>query len=185
MADAWFLDACVLVPQLPREILLGAAGARLLAPHWSGRVLEEWRIAAARRGGMAAERQAVARAADMAEAFPDALVAIDPGVESRFADFMPDRGDAHVAAGAMAAAARVITFNLGDFPVRKLGAEGLTVSHPDAALVDLLARHRAAMEGVVAIALAALDRPPQDRNAGRQALKRSGLPRFGKAWVAT
>ncbi len=69
-----FLDACVLYPSLVRAILLGAAEAGLYAPLWSRRVLDEWRIAAAAKLGLAAEDAARAAQAEMAARFPAARV---------------------------------------------------------------------------------------------------------------
>ncbi|MEM6973659.1 MAG: PIN domain-containing protein [Pseudomonadota bacterium] len=184
----WFLDACVLVPQLPREIILGAAGAGLITPFWSPRVLEEWRIAAARRGGAAAgveaERDAVRRAEAMAAAYPAASVRPDPEREAVLAGLMRDRADAHVVAAALVAHAVVITFNLRDFPARRLAEHGVAVSHPDAALLALMDDHGPGMSTVIETALARLDRPVPDRAAGRAALKRCGMPRCGKLWAA-
>ncbi|MEM6488677.1 MAG: PIN domain-containing protein [Pseudomonadota bacterium] len=183
-AHRWFLDACVLYPQLTRGLLTGAAAAGLAAPFWSDRVLDEWRIAAARAGGMAAEAEARAAAEAMAARFPNAAVAPDPVLEATLAGAMRDPADAHVAAGAAAAGAVVITANLRDFPVRRLAAYGIAVQHPDSALWALFSAAEAALRPAIAAALAALATPALDAEAGRRALKRAGLPRLGKAWAA-
>ncbi|MEL6265414.1 MAG: PIN domain-containing protein [Pseudomonadota bacterium] len=187
--ERWFLDACVLVPLLPRRVLAEAGAAGLIRPAWSARVLEEWRIAAARRGGaargMAAEGEARAAAEALAAAHPDGAVAPDPGLEAALAAILPDRADAHVAAAAAAAEAPVITFNIRDFPARRLVPHGIEARQADAALAALHDEAPGPMDGVVAAALAGLDQAPDpgDRAAGRRALKRAGLPRLGKAWA--
>lgn len=174
-----FLDACVLYPPLVRALVLGVAEAGLFAPLWSARVLDEWRIAVASKGGLAAEGEAIAAQAAMEAAFPDARVEPpDGGAPAR----LPDPADAHVLAAAVAGGAEVLlTFNLRDFPRRALAGQGLEARHPDGFLWELLSAHpdRAgpAIEAVLARAGIAQGR-------ARPALKRAGLPRLGKAWTA-
>ncbi|MEO1275288.1 MAG: PIN domain-containing protein [Pseudomonadota bacterium] len=174
-AERWFLDACVLYPQLLRGVLLGLGRAGLVQPFWSERVLEEWRIAAARAGGMAAEATVRGEVAAMEAAFPGAAVVPDPGLEAVLS--LPDPADAHVAAGAASAGARVITLNIRDFPARRLASHGLEAEHADSALWRL---HGSAPEAVSrSVAEAAALLAP---GAGlRGALKRAGVPRFAKA----
>jgi len=106
-----FLDACVLYPPLLRGILLRLAGAGLIRPAWTPRVLAEWRIAAARNGGLAVEAEVDAAVARMAAAFPDAAVSPNPAVKQTLN--LPDPVDTHVLAGALAAGAEVLlTFNV-------------------------------------------------------------------------
>ena len=176
MAEAVFLDACVLYPDIPRKLILDAAGAGLVRPAWTARVIEEWRIAAARRG-LEAEDRAQAAAGAMRRTWPGAEVEPDAKVEASLD--LPDRADVHVVAGAVAAGARtILTFNLRDFPARRLAATGVAARHPDGWLWELLSRQ----PDVV--------RPMLDRLAvlaegkGRRLLKRAGLPRLGKAWEA-
>ncbi|MEO1774405.1 MAG: PIN domain-containing protein [Pseudomonadota bacterium] len=176
----WFLDACVLYPQLLREIVLGAAQAGLITPFWSPRVLEEWRIAAARAGGMAAEAEVRSLTAEMAAAFPDAEVEPDPAVLAALV--LPDAADVHVAAAAATAEAAILTLNIRDFPARRLAGHGLAAVHPDGALWALCGDAPEALAPVIDQALARLSRPQTD--SGRNALKRSGLPRLGKAWAS-
>jgi len=131
-----FIDACVLFPPLTRGIVLRLAEAGLMTPRWSPRVLDEWSIAAARDGFPLAEAAAVRMAAQMNTAFPDASVTPDPAVE-RTLD-LPDPADIHVLAGAIAAGAGVLlTFNMRDFPVRRLAVHGITPRHPDGFLWEV------------------------------------------------
>lgn len=176
-----FLDACVLYPPLVRGVLLGAAEAGLFAPRWSRRVLDEWRIAAARNGGLGAESGVDAIAARMAESFPEGEVSPRRGVE--MAIDLPDPADAHVLAGAVAAGAGVlVTFNLRDFPVRKLAAMGIEGRHPDGFLWELFSEAPEAVgRAIRAAATAAGAGAPGEV---RRALKRARLPRLGKAWEA-
>lgn len=177
MAETVFLDACVLFPWVVRELLFGAAGTGLFRPAWSPRVLAEWQIAAARDGAAAEEAaregaRALRRLGGV-EAIPD------PEVEARLA--LPDPADAHVLAGAAAAGATtLLTFNLRDFPARRLGGLAIAPRHPDGFLWELLGREPVAMRRLIDDVVAAAGREPSE---GRKLLKRSGLPRLGKAWA--
>lgn len=176
-----FFDACVLYPPLVRGILLGAAEAGLFRPCWSGRVLDEWRIAAARNGGMESEAWIEPEIARMGERFPGACVTPDPAVEAEIR--LPDPADAHVLAGAIAACANVLlTFNLRDFPTRTLAGHGIVARHPDGFLWELFGREPAAMEGAIrrVAEMAGATAPAEIRRA----LKRARLSRLGKAWEA-
>jgi len=178
--ETLFLDACVLVPALVRGIVLGAAERDVFRPVWSPRVLDEWRLAAARRDGAAAEDAVLAIQAAMAARFPGACVV--PDAEVAAALRLPDPGDAHVVAGTMAAGAgAILTYNLRDFPRRALAPLGLEARHPDGTFWAWLSEWPEAMGAAVAAALAALDIAP-DR--ARAALKRAHLGRFAKAWEA-
>ena len=44
------IDTNVLYPTVLREIVLGVAARGVFTPLWSERILEEWRLAAARQG---------------------------------------------------------------------------------------------------------------------------------------
>lgn len=176
-----FLDACVLYPPLVRDILLALASAGLITPRWSPRVLAEWRIAAARKGGMGAEDQAEAAAAEMAALFPGASV--EPAPDSELALRLPDPADAHVLAAAIAAGTAVLlTFNIRDFPSRKLAAHGITPRHPDGFLWELFSQDPATTDG--AIRRAAARGGAEDSETIRRMLKRAHLPRLAKAWSA-
>lgn len=172
------LDACVLYPTVSREMLVGAAAAGGYAPLWSARILEEWARAAARRGPEAGE---VARAeiALLRAAWPGAEVAADPGQVERL--HLPDPGDRHVLAAAIAGAADgLVTFNRADFPRHALAPHGISAWDPDGFLLRL---HR---EGPGLGRVAGEVRARAERAAGapqplRGLLKRAGLPRLGKA----
>ena len=176
-----FIDACVLYPNLVREVVLRLAGAGLFRPAWSPRVLAEWRIAAARDGGVGAESAVDAATARMTASFPGASVAPDPAVEQALD--LPDPADIHVLAGAIAAGAGVLlTFNLRDFPVRRLSAHGIAPRHPDGFLWELYSDAPEAVGSAIwqAAAVIGVEQP----DAIRRALKRANLSRLAKAWFA-
>jgi hypothetical protein len=175
-----FLDACVLYPPLVRALVLGMASAGLYVPLWSARVLDEWRIAATAKLGIAAEDGARAAQADMAARFPAARVT--PGAGSKAAIRLPDPADAHVLAAALAGRADVLlTFNLRDFPRHALAGQGIEARHPDGFLWELLSREPERAGAVVGATLAAAGVPHE---RARSVLKRARLPRLGKAWEA-
>jgi hypothetical protein len=174
-----FLDACVLYPGLTRGIVLRLAEAGLFLPAWTPRVLMEWRIASARNGDAGATVDAIT--ARMAKTCPAASVSSDPAVEQTLR--LPDPADTHVLAGAIAAGAGVLlTFNMRDFPARRLAAHGILPRHPDGFFWELLgdrpdAVGRAVRETTAETGLTGAD-------GIRRALKRAHLPRFAKAWFA-
>lgn len=181
MARIVLLDACVLYAPLVRGILLRLAAHGLFVPRWSPRVLAEWRIAAARKGGIAAEDRADAVAAAMAARFPGGEVEPDPETERALG--LPDAADLHVLAAAIAARAEVLlTFNVRDFPARRLVAHGITPRHPDGFLWELFSHAPEAVDG--AIRAAAADAGVTEVEPIRRALKRAHLPRLAKAWRA-
>ncbi|MEM6679062.1 MAG: PIN domain-containing protein, partial [Pseudomonadota bacterium] len=87
-------------------------------------------------------------------------------------------------AGAATARALIVTLNMRDFPARRLTPHGLEAVHPDGLLWGLLEEETERFVPVVGNALADLARPVGDGAGGRNALKRAGLGRLGKAWAA-
>ena len=169
-----FLDACVLYPSVVRRLLLEAGDADLITPLWSPRVLTEWRIAVAGKGGDAAMVDAIQ--ARMAARWPDAGTLPDPAIEAEIT--LPDPADAHVLAAAVAGRAEtLVTFNLRDFPERRCARYRVAPRHPDSLLWALWS-DSAAMAGIVAAVMADTDR--QEMSV-RNRLKRARLPRLAKA----
>lgn len=170
-----FLDACVLYPPIVRGLVLDCAAEGLFRPFWSPRVLDEWRIAVARKQGSDAEAAAMRARDAMTACFGDAEVPAEQVLEEALA--LPDPADAHVLAAAAAAGADVLlTFNLRDFPARSLASHGMAPRHPDGFLWEL---HGHAPERLHRLATARLGEVRPDDL--RRALKRARLPRLGKA----
>lgn len=174
------IDACVLYPTVLREIVLGVARAGLIAPLWSDRLLEEWARTAARHGGAADEALARGEIAALSAAFPGARIAHDPAAEAAL--WLPDAGDIHVLATALAGGAEaIITLNLRDFPRSELAPHGVEAVHPDACLYALWLQRPEAVAGVVAGVQATAERLSGEALALRPLLKRARLPRLAKA----
>ena len=171
------LDAAVLVPTVPRTLLLAAAGAGAFTPLWSARILEEWARAAARRG---AAEDALARgeAVRLGLIWPDACVPLPEGPPAPGL-WLPDPDDLHVLAAALTGGAGVIvTANLRDFPRAALAPLGLRAEGPDAFLISVLAAAEPALTE-------AADAMCADMAMSRRPLlRRAGLPRLGKALAA-
>ena len=157
------------------------AEAGLFSPAWSPRVLAEWRIAATRDGGLAAESTVDAVVMHMTAAFPNASVTPDPAVEQALD--LPDPADIHVLAGAIAAGARVLlTFNMRDFPARLLAVHGIAPRHPDGFLWEMVSHEPELIGHAIRETVAEVGHT--DPDAIRRALKRAQLPRLAKAWFA-
>jgi hypothetical protein len=118
-------------------------------------------------------------AVQMNTAFPDASVIPDPAIEQTLD--LPDRADIHVLAAAIAAGAgELLTFNMRDFPARRLSVHGIVPRHPDGFLWEMLS-HEPELVGQ-AISQAAAENGHSDPDSIRRALKRAHLPRLAKAW---
>jgi predicted nucleic acid-binding protein len=173
------LDACVLYPPVLRAILFGTAAGGLFVPLWSDRILEEWARATVKLGP---DAEALARAdAILARAaFPRAGVAAQRGIEARL--ILPDENDIHVLATAIAGHAdAILTFNAQDFPRHVLAAEGIERRDPDGFLWDLWSHHPDAVVAVIARTHAEAERRAGQTLSLRALLKRTQLPRLGRA----
>lgn len=168
------LDACVLFPTGLRALLLDAAKAGYFTPVWSPRILDEWRLAAEKQGS-----DAGAEIALLAVNWPAASV--DASAVDIETLWLPDTGDRHVLAAAIAAqATELVTANLRDFPSRVLAKYGVTPRHPDTFLLEIAQQDAAFLsklvEEQVRVAEAGLGLCLDQRGF----LKRAGLPRLAK-----
>jgi predicted nucleic acid-binding protein len=174
------IDACVLYPTVLREIVLGVARAGLIVPLWSDRLLEEWARTAARHGGALDEALARGEIAALGAAFPAAKVTADAALEARL--WLPDSGDVHVLATAIAGRAEaIVTLNLRDFPARELVGHGVEAIHPDACLYALWLEHPDTVAAVAGSVHATAERMAGEGMDLRGLLKRAKLPRLAKA----
>ena len=169
------LDACVLLPSVLREVLMGAAHSGAFQPLWSARILGEWQHAAARLG---AEAEGIARTeiALLRARFPDAETRPAPLDDLT----LPDADDLHVLGAAVAGQADYLaTKNLRDFPTRVVGRLGIQVTDPAVRLLSLCAEGHAIARVVAEVQARteAISGRPQPL---RPLLRRAGLPRLGK-----
>lgn len=174
------LDTCVLYPTVMRQMLLGCAAQGYFVPRWSAAILGEWAHTGAKHGvGVLTEGEI----AQVRAAWPGALVTVPDGFARRF--WLPDPGDLHVLAAAVAASCDgIITLNAKDFPRQVLADEGLTRADPDALMLGFF---EARPDGVASVAEAV--RAEAERLDGapwslRALMKKARLPRLGKALEA-
>lgn len=166
------LDANVLYPFTLRDTLLRCAESDLYQPFWSEEVLDEATRNLVRNGVMT-EAQAGRLAAQMKLAFPEAMV---DGHEDLIGAMRNHPKDAHVAAAAVKAGARVIvTFNLSDF---KSLPDGFEAQSPDEFLCHLHDLDPDLMLDIIRQQAADLANPPRTAIEIAQALAKQ-LPNFG------
>lgn len=132
-----FLDACVLVPNWLRDILLTAAQFELYRPLWSPTVLDEMERALIRRIGVSDERAKYTRSV-MESEFREAEIT---GYEAIIPAMPVNEKDRHVLAAALVGHAQlIVTNNLKDFPAGLLEPMKMKAKTADTFLNDLLAR---------------------------------------------
>ena len=175
------LDACVIYPTVLREILIGVAARGVYEPFWSDRILREW-VLATQKLGPIAMAQAEGEAALMKTAFPRAMVREQPNIEARV--LLPDAGDHHVLAIAIAAHADcIVTFNAKDFPRHVLAEEGIDRRDPDSLLWQLWSHHPGEVAGVVQAVHATAERMAGQDLPLKALMKRAQLPKLAKAML--
>lgn len=173
------LDACVLVPPVLREILLGVAARGLFEPLWSERILEEWARASAKYGA-ASEAEARGRIAVLKAEYPRALLPPAPGIERRL--HLPDPGDAHVLAVAIAGSAdAIVTVNARDFPRGTLAEDKIARRDPDGLLWEFWSGDPAPVEAAVAEVVAEASRREGQAVPAKRLLKKARLNRLARA----
>ncbi len=176
------LDACVLYPTVMREMLLGVAEAGLFQPLFSPRILEEWARAAARLGP-ADEAFARGEIALLRARWPGGEITPRAGDMDRL--FLPDAGDVHVLAAAIAGSADgIVTENRADFPAHILAEEGLWRQPADLFLLARWHEDPAAVQAVAARVQAQAERLSGQPWPIRRLLKKARLPRLAKALAA-
>jgi predicted nucleic acid-binding protein len=173
------LDACVLFPTVLREVLTGVAAKGLYQPFWSERILREWVLATAKLGPVA-KVEAEGEALRAKAAFPRAMIRDQPDIEARL--LLPDAGDIHVLAVAIAAHADcIVTFNAKDFPRHVLAEEGIARRDPDGLLWEIWSHHPDEVTDVVRTVHAVAERMAGQGLSLKALLKRAQLPKLSKA----
>ena len=163
------LDACVLFPALPTDLLLCLAEAECFDPVWSDDIHAEWTRNLLARPGMSIDKVSYRRSR-MERAFPAANV---PASAKLLAGVLAscrtddERKDAHVIATALAAGAdTIVTDNLSDLlPVLPRLTSVVRALTPDAFCAELFQRHRARFVMGARTHRASMTRPPFDPDA--------------------
>ena len=191
-APLLFLDANVLLPQYLRAVFLDLADEGMVRVHWSGEVLAEV------RRNLVGPRLRMAPGvvdklfADMARAFPDALVRSDASFEARFAG-KTDPKDVHVAAGALRLSevlyngrtVQLVTQNSRHLPASAFAGTAVQPTRPGVFLKDLLAA-RPTVADAMDTMLRRFQNPRMTRGELLNVLDMSNCRTFatalGKAW---
>ncbi|MBV8621049.1 MAG: PIN domain-containing protein [Curvibacter sp.] len=167
------LDANVLYPTLVRDLLLSLAQIGLYHARWTTDIENEWvRNLLADRPELASRLPDVVRL--MREAAPDCLVENHrPLID---AIQLPDPGDRHVVAAAIAGHAdAIVTFNLKHFPAETMALHGIEVLHPDDfVMYQLQLQPYAALEAIKGMR-ARWKNPPRSAEELISALEKRGL----------
>ena len=164
-----FVDANVLYSRVLRDYLLYAADEEVIAVAWSAAVLEETvKHLIENVAAFIAESGARLIDAMNGEVAPEHLEAVA-------ALPLPDEGDRHVLAAAIAAEATVLcTANTRDFPAAVVAALGLEVMTPDALLSALVTEFPSQMLTVHATSVERLRGATDESTIA--ALQRAGAP---------
>ncbi|MFT7369887.1 MAG: putative nucleic acid-binding protein [Alteromonas macleodii] len=172
------IDACVLYPNVMRDVVLGVAEAGLFDARWSSRILEEW-ARAARKIVPHGEMIARGEIATIQARFPQANVKILQGVEERL--WLPDPNDIHVFAAAVSCSAdAIMTMNAKDFPRNELADQGVMRVDPDGFLTSLAKLHPAVLQNIGDAVLAEAQRLSGEPWEMRKLMRKARLPRLGK-----
>lgn len=130
------LDACVLYPQMLRDVLVSLACADLFQAKWSHRINEEWSVRLLERNP--GRENQIARTLELLNlSVEDCLVHDYEDLIDQLS--LPDPDDRHVLAVAIRGKAdRIITTNRSDFPASVLERHGIIAQSPDDFLVSLI-----------------------------------------------
>ncbi|MFM7316778.1 MAG: PIN domain-containing protein [bacterium] len=130
------LDACVLYPQMLRDVLITLACSGFFQAKWTTRINNEWvRHLLAKNPG---REQQISRTLELLTcSVEDWLIEdYDHLIETVI---LPDSNDRHVLAAAIHASVDcIVTLNLADFPATVLQCHGIVVQSPDTFLTSLI-----------------------------------------------
>ena len=169
------LDACVLFPVAVCDSLFSVASTGLFAAKWSAKIEDEWTRSLERKN--AKPPGTYSRRRDhMRDAIPDWEVPEQAWQSLTHGLRLPDAGDVHVLAAAIAGHADcIVTVNLRDFPPATLAPFGIEAIHPDEFLIAQMDLDQVAVLGAFKDMRARLNNPAYTADAFAQALERNGL----------
>jgi hypothetical protein len=168
------LDACVLYPAPLRDLLLNLACTGLFRARWSADIQAEWETALLRtRPDLVGKLSHTHEQMDAA--IPDAKITGHLGLIPALS--LPDLGDRHVLAAAIAGRADVIvTCNLKHFPEKELRPYRIEAQHPDVFISHVFDLSEAASIFAVRAHRASLKKPPFSVEKYLDTLARQELP---------
>jgi hypothetical protein len=135
-SEVALVDANVLFPHHPRNVLVTLAAERVFEMRWTGSIEREWTNALLREQPNLKREAVLATAQKMNAAPPDAGVTDFAKLEVNFPK--TDAKDRHVAAAAARCApSKLITWNVRDFDKAELADHDVQISDPDTFLCRL------------------------------------------------
>jgi hypothetical protein len=135
-SETALVDANVLFPHHPRNVLVTLAVERVFEMRWTGSIEREWTNALLREQPNLKREAVLATARKMNEALPSAGVTDFANLESSFPK--TDAKDRHVAAAAARCTpSTLVTWNVRDFNKAELAAHDIQISDPDTFLCRL------------------------------------------------
>lgn len=168
------LDANTLYPMVLRDVLLSLAQSDLYHARWTALIHDEWtRNLAKKRPEIADKLTALAEL--MNRAVPDCLVEnFEPLIEGLN---LPDPGDRHVLAAAIAGHAdAIVTFNLKHFPPEVLAKHNIEAQHPDDFVMNQLQLNNVDAIGAIKRMRARYKNPEMKVELLIEVLEKGGLP---------
>jgi len=125
------LDACVLHPMAMADALMSLASTSIFAAKWTRTIEAEW-IASVEERRPDLKGRLDYRRDQMRDAVPDWEVEEQAWRALASGLALPDAGDVHVLAAALAGHADcIVTANIRDFPADVVGPLGIEIIHPD------------------------------------------------------
>jgi predicted nucleic acid-binding protein len=170
------LDACVLYPMAMADSLMSLATARLFAAKWTTQIEREW-ISALEANRPDLKGRLCLRQDQMRQAVPDweipeaAWQPLTEGLQ------LPDAGDIHVLAAAVAGHADcIVTANLKHFPRQTLEPFGIEALHPDQFIINQWDLDQLAAVAAFKRMRTRWKKPEATPEDFAQAMERGGLP---------
>lgn len=169
------LDANVLYPMAVCDALMEVAFTGIYAAKWSARIDDEWIRNLAHNKGIPEARLHTRRDL-MHEACPDWEVPASAWMSLEAGLHLPDEGDRHVLAAALAGHAdAIVTQNLKHFPASVLEPYGISALHPDEFLLQQLALEPLVVLPAFKSMRARLQNPQYTPEAFANSLEKNGL----------
>jgi len=169
-------DACVLYSAALRDLLMNLAMARLVRPHWSNEIHEEW-IGSLLRNRPELSRESLERTRRRMDA--KAKNALTKGYEFLLPTLtLPDSKDCHVFAVAIYTRSLwIVTFNLTDFPKTTLQPYGIEAISPDEFVQRLIRDNPGRVRQAIKDHRLDLKHPPKTADEYLATLEKQRLPK--------
>jgi len=173
------LDACILYSELARGLFIQLGKDALIQPKWTKKIEEEWT-----NNFLKNQNEITQHTIDII-----CLQLEKSLITPKIYDYehhienlkLPDPDDRHVLAAAIEANAHyIITFNLRDFPRKRLKKYNVTALHPDKFLLEIFEKHQDHVIESVAKQRSCLQNPPMTSTELLEKYTRSGLKKFSE-----